>query len=111
MSVRDRSFDVLPTDVAQEQLLATARDFVEQGAAAESVFFGADEDPAGVMLAFERYVQLLDRIDELAIALQVRERMAEDDGTRLSLDEVFKQHGFDRAALEVEIKREDAEAT
>jgi hypothetical protein len=97
-------------NVAQERLSQTAREFVEQGAAADPIFVGTPEHPALVMLAYDRYIQLLDRVDELAIALQVRERLAEDDGTRLSLDEVFRQHGIDRADLEAEVDREDAEA-
>jgi antitoxin StbD len=105
--VRDRAIEVLATSEARRTLSQMSREFVKRGAAADPVFFGAHRKPAGVMLSYDRYLQLLDRVDDLAIALEIRERDRVDDGTRLSLDELFSEHGFDRAALEAEIEAED----
>lgn len=109
MPVRDRPIEVLPTGEARKGLSQTSRDFSERGAEAEPVFFGAHRKPTGVMLSFERYIQLLDRLDDLAIALEVRKRDRVDEGKRLSLDELFEEHSFDRSAIEAAIDREDDE--
>lgn len=110
--VRPRSAppEVLPTSEARKALSRTSREFEEKGVKAKPVFFGAHRRPAGVMLSYERYLQLLDRIDDLAIALQVRMRDLDDDGTRLSVDEMLDDLGFDRADLEEQIREEDEEA-
>jgi hypothetical protein len=107
---RDRhavAFEVLAMGEARRCLPQTSRDFEEMGADAAPVFFGAHRRPAGVMLSFARYVQLLDRVDDLAIALQVRERDEADEGKRISVDELLEDLGFDRAELEAEISAED----
>jgi antitoxin StbD len=112
-ATRDRSAapaEVLPTSEARKALSKTSREFEEKGAKAKPVFFGAHRRPAGVMLSYERYLQLLDRIDDLAIALQVRLRDRDDDGTRLSVDEVLEDLGFEREELEAQIRAEDEEA-
>jgi hypothetical protein len=94
--VRDRPVDVLPTSEARRALSQTARRFLELGAEAEPVFFGAHRKPAGVILSFERYMQLLDRLDDLAIAQLVRDRDGADTGRRITLDELMAKHGLSR---------------
>lgn len=104
--------EVLPTGQARRSLHTLTREFEEHGVDADPVFFGAFRKPAGVMLAYDRYIQMLDQLDELEIALQIRRRDAVDDGTRLTLDEVLAEHGFDRAELEARIvAQEEAEGT
>jgi hypothetical protein len=99
--------EVLAMAEARKGLPQTCRAFEQQGAEAEPVFFGAHRKPAGVMLSYERYLELLDRLDDLAIALIVRERDQSDGGKRLTVDEVLDDLGFDRAKLEAEIRAED----
>ena len=107
MPVRDRPIEVLPTSQARKCLPQTSRAFTEQGADAEPVFFGAHRKPAGVMLSYERYIRLLDQLDDLTIALKIERRDRADEGTRLSLDELIGNLGFDRAELEAQIAAED----
>jgi hypothetical protein len=47
------------------------------------------------MLSYERYLKILDRLDDLSIALEVRKRDRRDDGTRLSLAELAREHDVD----------------
>jgi hypothetical protein len=110
MAVRERPIEVLPTSEARRTLPQTSRNFAERGAEAEPVFFGAHRKPSGVMLSFERYIDLLDRLDDLTVALEVRARDRDDDGTRVTLDEVLADLGFDRGDLEARIAAEDANA-
>jgi hypothetical protein len=44
--------------------------------------------------------------DDLAIAMLVRERDEADDGTRLTLDEVLSDLGFERSEVEAAIRAE-----
>ena len=48
--------------------------------------------------------------DDEAIAALIRERDANDTGERLSLDELFREHGVDRAEVEAAIAHEAAVA-
>lgn len=105
-AVRDRQratpADVLPTSVARRELTKTSREFVEKGVDAEPVFFGAHRKPQGVMLSYQRYLQLLDVLDDFAIALEVRRRDRSDQGTRLSLEELIREQGFEPADFGLE---------
>jgi hypothetical protein len=92
---RTASPDVLPTSEASRSLAATLGVFKERGAEAEPIFFGPGEEPAGVMLSYERYLKILDRLDDLSIAFEVRKRDRRDDGTRLSLAELAREHDVD----------------
>lgn len=108
--VRDRPdspAEVLPTSEARKVLPKTSREFALKGKKAKPVFFGAHRVAAGVMLPYEAYLAMLDRIDDLSAALQVQARDAHDDGTRLSVDELLDELGFDRETLEAEIAAED----
>lgn len=95
MPVRDRPAEVLPTSEARRTLSQTARCFAELGADAEPVFFGAHRKPTGVILSFESYMQLLDRIDDLAIVGEVRARDARDTGSRIALADLLVEEGID----------------
>jgi hypothetical protein len=99
MPVRERTRttapEVLPTNEARSRLSATSRAFVERGAKAAPVFFGPHRKPVGVMLSYEFFVGMLDLIDDLAIAAEVRRRDQVDDGSRLSLEELAREHGFE----------------
>jgi hypothetical protein len=108
-AIRDRhaAIKVLAMGEARRCLPQNSRYFEECGVKAAPVFFGAHRKPAGVMLSYELYLQLLDRVDDLAIALQIRERDQADAGVRLTVDELLDELGFDRATLEAEIASED----
>lgn len=96
--VRSRSRaprDVLPMKEARRTLPETARCFAEQGTEAEPVFFGAYRKPAGVMLSIERYLQMLEELDELAIEIEVRRRDRRDEGERITLEQLIRDQGFD----------------
>lgn len=110
MPIRDRAMDVLPTSEARRTLPKVSREFSERGADAEPVFFGAHRKPAGVMLSYARYLQLLDQIDDMAIELVVRDRDRHDDGARVELGGVLVELGFDRAELEARIAAADRHA-
>lgn len=96
MPVRDRPAEVLPTSEARRTLSQTARCFAQLGAEADPVFFGAHRKPTGVILSFERYMQLLDRLDDLAIVDEVRKRDARDTGGRVGLADLLAAEGIDR---------------
>jgi len=102
-AVRDRASappTVLPTSEARRSLPKTSREFKERGVNAEPVFFGAHREPAGVMLSYERYLKMLDLLDDLAIALRIRQRDHVDEGARLTLDELIREHGLERSDIE-----------
>lgn len=104
MSVKDRFLPphVMPMNEARACLSKTTRIFLERGADAEPIFYGSHRRPAGVIMSYERYVQLLDLVDDLAIALEVRKRDREDSGERLSLGQLIRDQGFDLKDLGVE---------
>jgi hypothetical protein len=95
-----RPLEVLSTDEARRALPQTSAGFREQGAAAEPVFFGRHRQPAGVMLSYERYLRMLDELDDLAAALEAQKRLEGDTGERFSLDEVLADSGLSRSDLE-----------
>ena len=85
---------VLAMKDARRLLPETTRAFVREGIDAEPVFFGAHRKPSGVMLSYERYLRMLDVLDDLAIALEVRKRDQVDTGERLTLEDLIKGQGF-----------------
>jgi hypothetical protein len=92
---REAPATVLPMKEARRTLPATGRVFAERGAAADPVFFGARRQPTGVMLSYERYLTLLDLLDDLTAAIEIRKRDREDTGERLTFEELIVQQGFD----------------
>lgn len=87
--------EVLPTSEARRLLTSITADFREHGAASGPVLFGSHRRPEAAIVPYE-LLELLDPvIEDLVIAARVRERLAEDDGTRLGVDEVaarFRLH-------------------
>jgi hypothetical protein len=94
--------EVLPMKKARESLPRAARCFVEQGAQAEPVFFGAHRKPAGVMLSYELYMKMLNLLDDLAAAFEIRNRDRADTGERVTLAALIRDQGFDPAEFGVE---------
>ena len=91
--------EVLAMKEARESLPGLNRCFVEKGAAADPVYFGAHRRPTGVMLSYQRYLGLLHLVDDLVAALDVRRRDATDTGERMTLEELISDQGFDPAEL------------
>lgn len=80
---------------ARKSLPEASRRNRELGAEAEPVFFGPHRKPDSVLLSYERYVKLLDLIDDMAAALEIRRRDRADEGERLTLEELVLSQGFD----------------
>lgn len=85
--------EVLPTSEARAELLSITAAFRRQGAAAGIVVFGNRRVPEAALVPYE-LVELLDPvIEDLVIGARIRERLAEDDGTRHTLEEVAAEFG------------------
>jgi DUF1365 family protein len=67
--------------------------FREQGLEAEPVLFGDRRRPEAALLPYEMFQLLLDLAEDAAIAYRVRERIATDDGARVSLADVAAELG------------------
>ncbi|CAN5752731.1 hypothetical protein BH23ACT10_BH23ACT10_13420 [soil metagenome] len=87
------------TSEARSGLTATVRRFREQGAAAEPVLFGSHRKPEAVILPYEAYETLRTVVEDLAIAVELRDRDASDDGTRYTFADVADELGVDLEAL------------
>jgi hypothetical protein len=86
---------VLPTSEARKGLSTITRTFRDQGAKAGIVVFGNHRRPEAAVIPYE-LVELLDPIiEDLVIAARVQERLANDDGTRYTLDELAEEFGVD----------------
>jgi hypothetical protein len=95
MVTRTLPTEVLPTSEARAELTKITAGFREQGAAAGIVVFGSRRVPEAALVPYE-LVELLDPIiEDLVIAARVRERLANDDGERFSLDDVAGELGID----------------
>jgi len=85
----------MPTSEARAELTSITAAFRDGGAAAGIVVFGSYRRPEAAVIPYE-LVELLDPIiEDLVIAQRVRERLADDDGTRLTLDQVATRLGVD----------------
>lgn len=90
-----RSHDVLGTRELREQMPAILRE-LRADAGSEPIVGGANRKPEIVILSYEGYLDLMDQIDNLAIAAQARERIpapGTDLGT--SLEDAARELGFD----------------
>jgi len=86
--------EVLPTSEARKLLTSITAEFREHGAASGPVLFGTHRRPEAAIVPFE-LVELLDPfIEDLVIAARVRQRLSEDDGSRLGVDEVAARFGL-----------------
>ena len=87
--------EVLPTSEARKLLTAITAEFREHGTASGPVLFGSRRRPEAAIIPYE-LVELLDPIiEDLVIAARVRERLADDDGTRFTVDEVAARFDLD----------------
>ena len=86
-----RPHDVLATREAREQLPTLLAGFRAAGAAAEPVVIGAHRRPEGVVLSYDRYLQLLDGRARIRTILAGRaatgDAMGEDEAMRLAVSE------------------------
>ena len=89
--------DVLGTNDARAALNRIAAGF--EAGDREPVFFGPHRRPVGVIVSVDSYTEMLDQIDDLVIAREVQDRLANDDGTRLGFDELAEAVGFDPATF------------
>ena len=78
---------------------AVLRSFRRSGRRAEPVVVGAHRKPEGVILSYARYLDMLDALDNQAIAVEVDERLASRDGKSVGLDEAANELGFDAGDL------------
>ena len=87
--------EVLPTSEARRLLTAITAEFREHGVASGPVLFGSHRRPEAAIVPYELVALLDPVIEDLVIAARVRERLAEDDGTRFSLEEVATELGLE----------------
>ncbi|WP_341251343.1 hypothetical protein [Euzebya pacifica] len=85
----------IPTTEARRDLNRTLKRFRTEGPTAEPVLLGAHRRPEAIILPYEAYELLREVIEDVAIAGQVRERDREDDGTRMSVDDLAEELGID----------------
>jgi antitoxin StbD len=86
--------EVLPTSEARNALTQITAEFRDHGAASGLVIFGSRRRPEAAVVPYE-LIELLDPvIEDLVIAARARERLAEDDGTRFTVDEVAAEPGM-----------------
>jgi hypothetical protein len=87
--------EVLPTSEARSALSSITAGFRKRGASSAIVIFGNHRRPEAAVIPYE-LVELLDPIiEDLVIAQRVRDRLAADDGTRFTLEEVAESVGVD----------------
>lgn len=88
------AFHPVPTTEARRDLNRTLKRFRAEGAAAAPVVRGAHRKPEAVLLPYEAYEVMREIIEDTAIAAQVRERDAADDGSRISVDDLAADLGI-----------------
>lgn len=93
---------VLATREARRDLPSVLRDFRRRGAKAPPVVIGAHRKPEGVMISYERYLELLDELDNVAIVAEVDARLERGLGAETELDEAMRELGYDPADLRPE---------
>ncbi len=95
-----RPHEVLGTRELREQLPSILRAFREEGADAEPIIGGANRRPELVMFPYERYGDMMDELDNLAIQALYDERVEgrETTGDR-SLEEAARELGFEPEEL------------
>jgi antitoxin StbD len=78
------------------------RRFRREGAEAPPVFFGSHRKPEAVLLSYEKYMQLLDHLDDLAIALEVRRHSELGHREPIEIEDLIRQEGYDPADFRAE---------
>lgn len=84
----------VPTTEARRDLNRTLKRFRAEGPTAEPVLLGAHRKPEAIILPYEAYEVLRDVIEDVAIAAQLRERDRDDDGTRISVEDLADDLGI-----------------
>lgn len=79
----------------RKHLTGHVRRFREQGLDAEPIIFGDNRRADAALLPYETFELLLDLAEDIAIAQRIRERDAEDPGTRTSLADVAAELDVD----------------
>lgn len=91
---------VLGTRELREQLPAIMRSARKEGAQAEPIVGGANREPEVVVLPYERYVAMMDDLDNLAIQALYRERVeGHEELAGRSLEDAARELGFDPEEL------------
>jgi len=94
--------EVLPSAQARVRLADILRRFRREGAEAPPVFFGSHRKPEAVLLSYEKYMQLLDHLDDLAIALEVRRHAERGHREPIEIEDLIRQEGYDPADFRAE---------
>ena len=89
---------------ARRALSEMSRCFAEHGAEAEPVFFGAHRRPAGVVLSYQRYLRMMDQLDDHMLAAEIRKRDRDDTGERIDLVDLIREQGFDPADFGIDVE-------
>ena len=84
---------------ARRDLLQHLSRFRAEGIDAEPVVFGDHRNPEAVVLPFATFELLLDVAEDIAIAQRLRERLAQDNGSRTSLAELAAELDIDLDSL------------
>jgi antitoxin StbD len=93
--------DVLPVGQAREALSKVLDAFRRDGRDARPVFFGSRRQAEAVIIPIGLFEEMLPLVEDVLIAREVRARLAADDGTRLSFDELVESVGLDPAQFDV----------
>lgn len=86
---------VVPSAEARAKLSSYLKSFRSKESKAEPVVFGSHRKPEAVLLSYQRYRELLETLDDLAIGEEVRAALAEDSGARVELADVAAEIGID----------------
>lgn len=84
----------VPTTEARRELNKTLKRFRAEGPTADPVLFGAHRRPEAVILPYATYEVMQDLIEDAVIAAQVRERDRDDDGKRITVDDLADELGI-----------------
>ncbi|MGH8910770.1 MAG: hypothetical protein ACRD0K_30810 [Egibacteraceae bacterium] len=91
----NRLGEVLPTSEARSRLTEITAHFRREGARAGIVVFGSRRRPEAAVVPYE-LIELLDPIVEaIVVAARARQRLADDDGTRYTIDDVAERLGIE----------------
>jgi antitoxin StbD len=73
--------------------------FRDEGLDAEPVVFGDNRRPDAALLPYETFELLMEVAEDVAIAQRIRDRLAEDTGSRTTLGELAHELGVDLDGL------------
>ena len=91
--------EVLPVGAARASLSQLLATFREQGLDAEPVFVGSHRRADAVLLPIAIFEELAPMIDEILLAREVRRRLADDGGERVSHEELLSELGINPRTL------------